>query len=456
MAHLSLHQPHKVFTKRFQTLSSQYAEESVSSSFTVKNNLWGMGTGTGQQTTQTDSADDNSVAWQTTYSWSGGDTEVKSYASVLVQAGTTNSPLSSLSSIPTSWDWTYKQQSADLTADVAYDIWLTKSTTGCTFATECSSFEVMVWLSAVGGARPAGDEIKKVTIGGTSWTLYKGPVQTWTVYSFVASQDIPSYKGDLMDFLNHLTTEEGVDDGEILNSVQAGTEPFKGSASLQTTAFTCSIGSGGSSSGGSTSGTGGDTSGAGGHGSSSNSTTEGSPSIPPPSSTGGSSDGPPGGTSTTTYSTPQGIPSVPPSPAGGNSAVDGGATNSTTNTPPPAGDSFGGSSGGTSTTNNPPQGTPSTLSTPTPSGTNGANSTSNGNELPQATGASGSCGARRCATFWSQCGGQDYTGPTCCVSGSTCVKLSSWWSHCKPDHGGGWRREKKRDLLPASKYLKTY
>ncbi|EHA57773.1 1,4-beta-D-glucan cellobiohydrolase cel6a [Pyricularia oryzae] len=37
-----------------------------------------------------------------------------------------------------------------------------------------------------------------------------------------------------------------------------------------------------------------------------------------------------------------------------------------------------------------------------------------------------------CAAQWGQCGGQDYTGPTCCQSGSTCVVSNQWYSQCLP------------------------
>ena len=33
---------------------------------------------------------------------------------------------------------------------------------------------------------------------------------------------------------------------------------------------------------------------------------------------------------------------------------------------------------------------------------------------------------------WGQCGGQDYTGPTACSAGYTCVYSSMWYSQCKP------------------------
>jgi poly(3-hydroxybutyrate) depolymerase len=41
---------------------------------------------------------------------------------------------------------------------------------------------------------------------------------------------------------------------------------------------------------------------------------------------------------------------------------------------------------------------------------------------PQPTGA--------CASQWGQCGGQGWTGPTCCQAGSTCKFSNDWYSQC--------------------------
>jgi hypothetical protein len=35
-----------------------------------------------------------------------------------------------------------------------------------------------------------------------------------------------------------------------------------------------------------------------------------------------------------------------------------------------------------------------------------------------------------CQTQWGQCGGLDYTGPTCCQSGLKCVLANSYWARC--------------------------
>ncbi|KAJ3120019.1 hypothetical protein HK098_004932, partial [Nowakowskiella sp. JEL0407] len=36
--------------------------------------------------------------------------------------------------------------------------------------------------------------------------------------------------------------------------------------------------------------------------------------------------------------------------------------------------------------------------------------------------------AAQCASANGQCGGQVYTGPTCCPSGYTCKYVSTWYS----------------------------
>lgn len=40
-------------------------------------------------------------------------------------------------------------------------------------------------------------------------------------------------------------------------------------------------------------------------------------------------------------------------------------------------------------------------------------------------------GGANCAAKWGQCGGQGWTGPTCCQSGSTCKASGTWYSQCQ-------------------------
>lgn len=121
----------------------------------------------------------------------------------------------------------------DFTANVAFDLF-----TGDTADSE-PVYEFMVWLGAFGGAGPiseTGSPIGSVNLAGIEWQLYKGPNGQMTVFSFVASSgNVGSFSGDLTEFSSYLVAEHGVDDGQILQSVGAGTEPFIGSNVVFTT-----------------------------------------------------------------------------------------------------------------------------------------------------------------------------------------------------------------------------
>merc|ERR1719343_1299867 len=53
------------------------------------------------------------------------------------------------------------------------------------------------------------------------------------------------------------------------------------------------------------------------------------------------------------------------------------------------------------------------------------------------TATTSSASSDTCAEEWGQCGGQDWTGSTCCASGLTCVKQTVWFSICEPSSAVG-------------------
>ncbi|KAK3935715.1 acetylxylan esterase precursor [Diplogelasinospora grovesii] len=63
----------------------------------------------------------------------------------------------------------------------------------------------------------------------------------------------------------------------------------------------------------------------------------------------------------------------------------------------------------------------------TSAGGSGGSTTTTSPSTPSSGGGStgGSCAAK-----WGQCGGQGWTGPTCCQSGSTCQASNSYYSQC--------------------------
>ncbi|PBK83164.1 glycoside hydrolase family 12 protein [Armillaria gallica] len=238
----------KQLAKRGSVLSGQWDTESeVCRRFILENNLWGMSAATsGSQTSQVTATNGNTIAWRTTYTWQGGNFNVKSYANLDLRVGLGKS-ISSISSIPVTWTWSYSSASSGLVADVSYDLWLSNvaSSGG---ASSTSTFEVMfrttdlahsnmIWLSTRGGAGPAGSQIGTVTINGITWKLFQGTVSTWTVYSFVAPSEITNFNSDLKPFLTYLTSNRGVPSSQFLVQAQGGTEPFIGSATLSTSAY---------------------------------------------------------------------------------------------------------------------------------------------------------------------------------------------------------------------------
>ncbi|KAF5323781.1 hypothetical protein D9619_012928 [Psilocybe cf. subviscida] len=228
--------------KRYVLLTGQYASESVANGrFVIGNNLWGMSSANsgGWQNTQATYVNGNNVQWYTIYNWAGGPYNVKSYANLDLKVRMGKS-LSSISSIPVTWSYKYSAASSNLVSNVSFDLWLSNNR-GSTGATSASTFEVMVWLSTRGGAQPIGSQIATVNINGVSWKVWKGPVQNWTCFSFVAPYEITSYNSDLKPFLNYLTSNQGVPSSQFLVQAQAGTEPFVGSATLTTTSYAMSV-----------------------------------------------------------------------------------------------------------------------------------------------------------------------------------------------------------------------
>lgn len=90
---------------RRDDLCDQYATVNQGD-FTLYNNLWGKDQAdNGSQCTGLDSVDDNTIAWHSTWTWQGGEGQVKSFpnAAYQVEAKT----LDSVQSMTTKWEWRY-------------------------------------------------------------------------------------------------------------------------------------------------------------------------------------------------------------------------------------------------------------------------------------------------------------------------------------------------------------
>lgn len=57
-------------------------------------------------------------------------------------------------------------------------------------------------IDDVGRAGPVGSQVATANIAGTNWALHQGTVENWTVFSFVAPQEITSFSADMLGFFS--------------------------------------------------------------------------------------------------------------------------------------------------------------------------------------------------------------------------------------------------------------
>ncbi|KAH9919993.1 glycoside hydrolase family 12 protein [Epithele typhae] len=200
---------------------------------------WGAsGASSGSQCANLVSQSGSTIAWKTTWKWTGG-SGVKSFTNIQLNQGL-NKQLSAISSMPTTWTWS-QSTSGSIVADVAYDLFTANSAGGSNVN------EIMVWLANFNAgpiSAQYGSDGKPVpvasavSLAGHSWNLYHGSNGANAVWSFLpTSGTIQSFSGDLKTFLNYLVQHEGVSSSQYLVTAQAGTEPTSGSATLTTYVF---------------------------------------------------------------------------------------------------------------------------------------------------------------------------------------------------------------------------
>lgn len=98
-----------------------------------------MDSGSGSQCTYVDAISGSGAAWHTTWTWSGGENEVKSYANSKLEA-LNKALISDVQSIPTSVQWSY--DNTDIRANVAYDLFTAADINHVTYS---GDYELMIW-----------------------------------------------------------------------------------------------------------------------------------------------------------------------------------------------------------------------------------------------------------------------------------------------------------------------
>lgn len=211
----------------------------------LNSNLWGASSGSGSQCISSTSTNGSTIAWSTTWNWTGQANAVKSYDSSVLgwhwgwKIANTGLPIQLASKTPVQTSWSFNlTQTTSGGNDVSYDTWISPNPN---LGNASASDEVMVWLSHGGGISPVGSKVATVTIDGTSWDLWEGSAG-WQVHSFVRTSNTSSQSLNLMDFYNYLVSSRGLSSSKYLLSVESGTEVFTGAGTLNTTSYSTTIG----------------------------------------------------------------------------------------------------------------------------------------------------------------------------------------------------------------------
>jgi xyloglucan-specific endo-beta-1,4-glucanase len=211
-----------------QQLCDQYGYHS-SSGYEFNNNNWGKDAGQGSQCTYVDSVSGSGTRWHSTWSWSGGQDNVKAYPYSGLQLPQKRL-VSQIGSLPTSASWNYQGQ--NIRANVAYDLFTAADPNHVTYS---GDYELMIWLGRLGGVYPIGSSVGQVTVDGQSWDLWTGYNGAMRVYSFIANGDRQSYSGDVKRFFDYLRDRQGFPaSSQYLLTYQFGSESFTGNGATFT------------------------------------------------------------------------------------------------------------------------------------------------------------------------------------------------------------------------------
>ncbi|MEU3224293.1 hypothetical protein ABZ695_14190 [Streptomyces sp. NPDC006976] len=180
--------------------SDQWGTYNTSDGYTLYNNIWGSGAGS--QSIWANSSSDWGV-WAD-HPDTGG---IKSYPNA---KKVVDKPLTSLSSLTSTYNVTVPSSGA---YNTSYDIWDSDY-----------DYEVMLWVNHTGAVGPLGSAQGTVTLGGHTWTVYKGDNGSNEVFSFLRTSDSASGTVDILPILKWIKDTKGWWGDETIGDVQFGYE----------------------------------------------------------------------------------------------------------------------------------------------------------------------------------------------------------------------------------------
>ncbi|WP_327318193.1 glycoside hydrolase family 12 protein [Streptomyces sp. NBC_01235] len=185
----------------------QYGNTSLNG-YTLYNNIWGSGAGS--QCFWANSGTNWGV-WAN-HPNTGG---IKSYPN---SKKVVNKTITSLGSLTGSYNVTVPSSGS---YNTSYDIWDTDY-----------DYEVMLWVNKTGAVGPLGTSQGTVTLGGHTWTVYKGNNTANDVFSFVRTSNSTSGTVNILPILKWIKDTKGWFGNETIGDVQFGFEITSSSGGL--------------------------------------------------------------------------------------------------------------------------------------------------------------------------------------------------------------------------------
>lgn len=132
---------------------------------------------------------------------------IKSYPNAKKVVGKS---LTSLSSLTSTYNVTVPSSGA---YNTSYDIWDSDY-----------DYEVMLWVNYNGAVGPLGTPQGNLTLGGHTWTVYKGDNGANQVFSFLRTSDSTAGTVDILPILKWIKDTKGWWGDETIGDVQFGYE----------------------------------------------------------------------------------------------------------------------------------------------------------------------------------------------------------------------------------------
>ncbi|MET8982854.1 hypothetical protein ABZX85_45500 [Streptomyces sp. NPDC004539] len=179
--------------------------------YTLYNNIWGSGAGS--QCFWANSGTNWGV--NANHPNTGG---IKSYPN---STKAINKTITSLGSLSSSYNVSVPSSGA---YNTSYDIWDTNH-----------AYEIMLWVNKTGAVGPLGTSQGNVTLGGHSWTVYKGTNGSNQVFSFIRTSNSTSGTVQILPILKWIKDTKGWFGNVTIGDVQFGYEITSSSGGLNFT-----------------------------------------------------------------------------------------------------------------------------------------------------------------------------------------------------------------------------